>query len=150
MHIKHINAVYSQALKRGLKRAHHTIIAIIEHFAPRGHIKPFPEPIPRLWRCDLHQPPNLGRDHIVFARFTPQKMVDPRLREAKPIKRCSIEIPQPCIPRILQGVLRILLRDRAIEIAQRGRAKPELAQPQPAISKAIPVAKFDHSAPSKV
>ncbi len=58
------------------------------------------------------------------------------------MKRRRIEIADPAIPRRVQRRPRLGVRDRLVEISQRGGSETQFSERQPAVGKPIPMARL--------
>src|SRR4051794_2018827 len=54
-----------------------------------------------------------------------QRPAEPPLRQAEPVVRCRVEVPDAGLPGRVDGRLRVLVADRDVEIADRRAAEAE-------------------------
>ena len=107
--------------------------------APGGHVEPFADAVALIGRAGAQVATDFGGNHIGIARFVAQEMVQPGFRQAKAIKRSGVEIAHARIPGAGQHGLGVGLGNRAVEVADRGRAEAQFGEVQPAIAQAIPM-----------
>src|SRR5262249_37485052 len=137
--IEYVDTVGAEALEREFERAHHSVMAVVVELAPRRRVEEFPDSRALARRHRLEQASALGRQHVVVALPAAQEGVEAGLRQAEPIERSRVEIADPGLPRGFQDGLRLVVADRAVEIAERRGAETQRGEAQPPFAGAAPL-----------
>ena len=75
----------------------------------------------------LEEASDLGRENVGLARIRGERLAEAPLGEAEPVVRSGVEVAHTEMPRGVHRGARVLVRDRAVEVAELRAAERQLA-----------------------
>lgn len=124
MDIKNIDPVEPKTAQTVVKRPHDAVPTIIPAYPPCGRLY-VDATVLLARRAGFQNPPHLGRQDELIARPTGERFTETLFRKTMTVERRRVEIANAGIPCGRQRCRHILLVERRVHVADRGRTEAE-------------------------
>lgn len=119
-----VDTVHAETLEAFFHRPHYPFVTVaVDDLKRQRGGAGFDFRLP--WVQRFERSPDLGREHETVAPITPKVAAHPVFAEAVSIERCYIEVADAGPMGGGNGIAGLILRDRLVEVANRGPAKTE-------------------------